>query len=165
MALKNAQPKIAESLSVFVEQIEKIEKNTVFLQNLNEGLSQKMEAFYQYKPIVNFKPLETINDKHIAVLEEMTFRINKTLNNHVKDLETERIQKDSFFFRFSLLIGLMFIVSVFTSFLSIKYNNQKEKAEISFKESETAQKKQKEYFVKFLTDQKLWNKYEKWANK
>ena len=165
MALKNAQPKIADSLSVFVEQIEKIEKNTAFLQNLSEGLNQKMETFYQYKPTVNFKPLETINGKHIAVLEEMTFRINKTLNNHVKDLENERIQKDYFFFRFSILIGLMFIVAVFTSFLSIKYNNQKEKAEISYVESETARKRQKEDFAKFLTDYKLWNRYEKWANK
>jgi hypothetical protein len=165
MALKNAQPKIADSLSVFIEQIEKIEKNTAFLQNLSEGLNQKMETFYQYEPTVNFKPLETINAKHIAVLEEMTFIINKTLNNHVKDLENDRIQKDTFFFRFSIMIGLIFIVSVFTSFLSIRYHNQKEKAEILYKESETARKKQKEDFVKFLTDQKLWNKYEKWANK
>ena len=76
MTYKKAQPKIADSLSVFIDQIEKIEKNTESLQKVNEELNLKMETFYKYEPTINFKPLEAINNKQIGILEEMTFRIN-----------------------------------------------------------------------------------------
>ena len=47
MTYKKAQPKIADSLSVFIDQIEKIEKNTESLQKVNEELNIKMETLYK----------------------------------------------------------------------------------------------------------------------
>jgi hypothetical protein len=165
MTYKKAQPKIADSLSVFIDQIEKIEKNTESLQKVSDGLNKKIEIFHQFEPKINFKPLETINNKHIAVLEEMTFRINTVLNNHAKDLENERMQKDSFFFRFSIMIGFMFLVTVTTSYLSFKHYFRKEKAETLLLESEALRHKNDAKFVEFLNDNQLNNKYKKWLNK
>ena len=165
MTYKKAQPKIADSLSVFIDQIGKIEKNTESLQKVSDGLNKKIEIFHQFEPKINFKPLETINNKHIAVLEEMTFRINKTLNSHTISLEKERVQKNTMFSRLYILIFLLFFTSLLACVASINFKNKKDKAELSYIEAETARKKQTEDFSQFLTDAKLWTKYKKWANR
>ena len=165
MTYKKAQPKIADSLSVFIDQIEKIEKNTESLQKVNEELNLKMETFYKYEPTINFKPLEAINNKQIGILEEMTFRINKTLKSHATSLENERLQKDTMFIRLYILIGILFFASLLACTLAINLKHKKEKAEVEYVESETARKKQREDFTQFLTETKLWNKYKRLANK
>ena len=101
MSYKKAQPKIADSLSVFIEQIENIEKSTASLQKISDSIDAKMDLFYQYEPKLNFEPLETINEKQINLIVQKNAQIEAAMNLYLNKLEQQRKQKDSFFYYFS----------------------------------------------------------------
>lgn len=150
MSYKKAQPKIADSLSVFIEQIEKIEKSTASLQKISEGIDAKMDLFYQYEPKLNFEPLEIINEKQINLIVQKNAQIEAVMNLYLNKLEQQRRQKDSFFYYFSISIAIMFSITVFCSYIAINNHYKKQKTEAQF--------------IRFLNDEKLKDKYVKWLN-
>ena len=150
MSYKKAQPKIADSLSVFIEQIENIEKSTASLQKSSDSIDAKMDLFYQYEPKLNFEPLETINEKQINLIVQKNVQIEAAMNLYLNKLEQQRKQKDSFFYYFSMSIAVMFAITVFCSYYAISNHYKKQKTETQF--------------IRFLNDEKLKDKYVKWLN-
>lgn len=125
---KNIQPKLADSLSVFVEQIEKIEKNNVLLLKVNEELIQKMEQLSNYEPKLDFKPLEIINDKQIVALEELNHKLSQVLKEHTLILEKEKLQSSSMFSRLRALVIFLFFMTIMACLLAISFYNKKHKS-------------------------------------
>lgn len=150
MSYKNAQPKIADTLSVFIEQIEKIEKSTISLQKISEGINTKMDLFYQYEPKINFLPLENINREYINIMEKKKSELHAVLYKHLDKLEQERKQKDTFFFNFSIIIAILFLVTVAATYLSFKSYYQKQKVEELLEKSEAIRQKNKEQLDQLL---------------
>ena len=150
MSYKKAQPKIADSLSVFIEQIENIEKSTASLQKISDGINAKMDLFYQYEPKLNFEPLEKINEKQINLIVQKNAQIEAAMNLYLNKLEQQRKQKDSFFYYFSMSIAVMFAITVFCSYYAIRNHYKKQNTEAQF--------------IRFLNDEKLKDQYVKWLN-
>lgn len=165
MAYKNAQPKIADTLSVFIEQIEVIEKSTNSLKKISEGLNEKMNLFYQYEPKLNFAPLEKINGEYIRLIENKNAQVNAALNSHIDKIENERKQKDTFFFYFSLAIVIMFLISVFCTYLAFSNHLRKQDAQELLKKSEVLRQKNSKQFYDYLIETRQKDKYVNWLNK
>ncbi|WP_026706668.1 hypothetical protein [Flavobacterium frigidarium] len=124
---KSTQPKLADSLSVFIDQIEKIEKNNIILLRVNEQLNQKIEQLYNYEPKLDFRPLEAINNRQIELLEDLNFNIGKVLKEHTLILEKEKLQTNSMFNRLRALVIFLFFMTIIACLIAISFYNRKVK--------------------------------------
>ena len=169
---KKAKPKVEDSISVIVEQIQENEKNTQILQGIHNSLDEKLEKFYQYNPRVNINDYKienkknldewkNHNQKHIDIFistGNLLIDILQQKVNEIKVLKSEENKDISKIFFGVVLISVLSFVGTLVSLNSYENTN-------STKEYQLKKDQMEAGFKQYLYDNHDEDKYIKWTKR
>jgi hypothetical protein len=165
MALNKNQPKLADSLSVFVEQMQKNEKATKLFEIVVEKINSKIDTLYQYQPKIDLAPLQKQNHEFIKTLDSTKNRINSDLDLKIQEVKEliSRKESDSTFMKvYTISIFLAITMSII---FSIKINSNTQESLQILKESQTEWEQKEKSFFNYLKENNEIKKYKKWVEK
>ncbi|SFN17364.1 hypothetical protein SAMN05421738_107190 [Algoriella xinjiangensis] len=155
MSYKKQQPKLSETLDVFIDRVEAIEKSILKLEKLHQNIDSKNENFNneidrrinllkQLKFEIDLSKFETeaikINQNLINVTKESSLILKQEFKTFDKSLS--RISKYRFDY-FLYFIALLICVSLFSIFFAGKQYAEKKR-----------EQEQKEQYMNFIRSNK-----------